>query len=97
MNDEEQALRGERARELLDNPLWAESFGVIEQELIEQWKKSPARDAEGREKLWLTLRLLHQLRGRLESVVDTGKAAQASILARAAEAVLETGRRLYGR
>ena len=36
MTDEEQALRGDRARELLDNPLFAESFGVIEQELIEQ-------------------------------------------------------------
>lgn len=86
MTDEEAARRGEEARQLLEHPLLAEAFQTIRNEVTEQWQGSPARDVEGREKLWLTLRLLNRLEGQLQSVVETGKVARATLLQRAKQA-----------
>lgn len=86
MTDEEAARRGEEARQLLEHPLLAEAFQTIRNEVTEQWQSSPARDVEGREKLWLTLRLLNRLEGQLQSVVETGKVARATLLQRAKQA-----------
>ncbi len=97
MTDEELALRGELARQLLGNPLLAEAFQTIEDEVTEAWRASPARDVEGREKLWLQLKLLHKLRGQLELVVETGRAAEASLVQRTLEATREAGRKLLQR
>lgn len=82
MTDEEAARRGDEARQLLEHPLLAEAFQTIRNEVTEQWQSSPARDVEGREKLWLTLRLLNRLEGQLQSVVETGKVARATLLQR---------------
>ena len=65
--------RGERAREILENELFIESFEVIEQEIIEQWKSAPARDVEGREKLYLLLKLSEKYKSALTRVIETGK------------------------
>lgn len=86
MTDEEAARRGEEARQLLEHPLLAEAFQTIRNEVTEQWQSSPARDVEGREKLWLTLRLLNRLEGQLQSAVETGKVARATLLQRAKQA-----------
>lgn len=67
--------RGVRARELLDNPLMVESFAAVRSEYISAWEQSPARDAEGREKLWLMVRTMDKIRGHLEQMVDNGKIA----------------------
>lgn len=93
MSDELDARRGEQARQLLEHPLLVEAFDLIEQEYTEQWKSSPARDQDAREKLWLSLKLLHRLRGQLETVVETGKVAQATLAQRALEAAREIGRK----
>jgi hypothetical protein len=43
--------------------------------LTEQWKTSPARDQDGREKLWLMLKLLDKVQLCLQSSLDSGKLA----------------------
>lgn len=97
MSPEEQVLRGEEARQLLEHPLLVEAFQTIEQEVTQAWQNSPARDVEGRENLWLQRKLLQKLRGQLEEVMETGKVAKASLAQRAVEQALETGRKLLGR
>lgn len=97
MTEEEQALRGQKARELLANPLLTEAFETIEKEVYDAWLSSPARDDEGREKLWLKVKLLHKLRGQLELIVETGRAAEASLVQKALEASREAGRKLLQR
>ena len=97
MSPEEEGRRGEEARQLLSHPLLSEAFEVIEKEVTQAWQNSPARDVEGREKLWLQLKMLHRLRGQLETVMETGKVAKATLAQRAAEAAMETGRKLLGR
>lgn len=68
--------RGARAAELLQDPLLAETLDTIEQEYTEQWKSSPARDVEGREKLWLMIKTAEKFRAELASVLETGQLAK---------------------
>ncbi|WP_426355668.1 hypothetical protein ACN9MD_09745 [Stenotrophomonas maltophilia] len=87
MNDqaEFEIARGERANQLLSDPLLVEAFEIVEQELTSQWQNSPVRDAEGREKLFLTLRCLQKARAHLTSVLETGVMAKATLVQRAGQ------------
>ena len=67
---------GNRAKEVLDNPAFIAAFDDTEKEVIEQWTTSPARDAEGREKLYTYLMLLRKVKAHLSTSLDTGKLAQ---------------------
>lgn len=79
---EHEIQRGKDAEYLLQHPLLVEAFEVIEKEVTEQWQNSPARDVEGREKLWLSLKLLNRLQAQIKSVVETGQVAQATLAQR---------------
>ncbi len=65
--------RAAQARELLEHPLLVEALEAFEKEVIAEWKKSPARDQEGRERLFLMLKASDKFRSCLESMVTTGK------------------------
>jgi hypothetical protein len=77
--------RGKDAEALLAHPLLVEAFELIEQELTQEWRNSPARDEEAREKLWLTLKCLHKVRGQLQHVVETGQFARMTLAQRVGE------------
>ena len=70
---------GDRAKEVLENEAFNAAFDDIEKEILNQWKQSPARDLEGREKLWLMLSLLGKVKLTLQSTLDTGKLATAEL------------------
>lgn len=89
----EQVSRAEQARTLLEHPLLVQAFQSMKDEVIEQWQKAPAHDVAGREKLWLTLKLLDKLQGSLRQTVETGKVARKSLLQRAADEALLLARR----
>lgn len=67
---------GNRAREVLENEVFQAVWTDIEQEYTEAWKNSPARDAEGREKLWMYLRLMQKLKAQIVTTMETGKLAK---------------------
>ena len=73
---EEQTFRGERAKQLLADPMIVEALQAIKNELIQTWEATPARDIQAREWLWM----MHQASLRFESVfkgfIDTGKIAK---------------------
>ena len=81
--------RGQKAAQLLAEPLIAEAFAVFAKEIQERWTQSPARDADGREKLYLMLKASERVEAHLRSIIETGKIAEASLKQRAAQA---TGR-----
>lgn len=83
MRLEEELQRGQMAEYLLTHPLFVESFDLIEKEVMEEWKNSPSRDAEGREKLWTMIKLLHRLKSNIQTVAETGKLAEMSLLQKA--------------
>ena len=72
--------RGARAKEILENEIYIETFDIVESELLAAWKSSPVRDVDGREKLFLMLGLLTKLKLALQSTMDTGKIAQHELL-----------------
>ena len=75
MNLSERLYNGDRAREVLENEAYTAAWADIETEILTQWKQSPARDADGREKLWQLLSLLHKLQATLKTTLETGKLA----------------------
>lgn len=79
MTPEQAIYRANRAKEVVENEAYIEAFSSIEQELTEQWKQSPARDSEGREKIWLMQKLLAKVKLALESTMDSGKLAVAEL------------------
>ena len=73
---ETRIYEGNRAKEVLENSAFISAFDDTEREVIEQWKNSPARDEEGREKLWVYLSLLKKVKAHLSTSLDTGKLAE---------------------
>ena len=76
---EERIYDANRAKEVLENPAFQEAFSAIENEVIEQWKTSPARAEADREKLWVYLSMLNKLKAHLETTLQTGKLAQLEV------------------
>lgn len=81
MSDEtERAIQeGAVAKGILDNPLVHRAFTEIEQAYFRAWSESPARDAEGRERVWAMVTGLRKFRAHLESVVQNGVLARAHV------------------
>lgn len=67
--------RGQRARAILDDPLVDEAFAALERECLAEWRAAPARDVEGRERLWLMLKMAERLKAQFTSLIDGGKLA----------------------
>ena len=68
--------RATQARQIVEDPIFREAADGLKSQLMEQWEQSPARDTEGRERLWLAVSLLGKLEAHLLQVMQTGKMAQ---------------------
>ena len=79
LNDESklrtESLRGQRAVELMDDPLMVEAFALLHERFQTEWADSPARDMEGRERIWIMQKLLTNLQENLGEVARTGQLA----------------------
>lgn len=76
MEINERIYEGDQARLVLENEVFQKALDDIRTELIEQWKQSPARDQEGREKLYQLLRLAEKLEANLRTRLETGRLAR---------------------
>ena len=65
-----------RARGILNDELFIEAFDTLEQNIKDSWFNTSVRDAEARENLWRSLRLLGQIRLHLTSILETGEMAK---------------------
>jgi hypothetical protein len=79
MTPEREIYLANRAKEVLENEAYLDAFALIKTEIENQWRSSPARDAEGREKLWLMQSLLTRLQATLETTMQSGKLAAADV------------------
>jgi hypothetical protein len=77
MSDEADAIRGKRAQEVLDNEVYADSYALLEREVIAKWRDS--RSSEDREQLHQFLMMLGKVQNALETVMRTGQVAQADL------------------
>lgn len=76
MTLEDRLYLGDRAREVIENEAFIAAFEATEKEVVDQWMQSPARDQEGREKLWQYLSMLRKVKANLQTTLETGKLAQ---------------------
>lgn len=76
---EQRIEAGARARDVLDNPVYTQAYEAIEQELIKEWISSPARDAQGREKLWTYLQMLRRVQSQLAQTMESGQLARVDL------------------
>lgn len=79
MNLERDLERGARAERLLNDPLFKESFALVEQAIHEAWAAAPIRDREAAHELKLQLHLLASVRANLEQALSDGKVAAEEI------------------
>jgi hypothetical protein len=83
MTPEQQAQRGERAREILEDPLFRDAFGLVEKELFALWRSSKIGDVAGRERVFNQLACLELVRAKLTQAVSDGRIARETLRDRA--------------
>jgi hypothetical protein len=72
---QDDVARGIRARAILDDPLVADAFAALERECLAEWRRAPARDVDGRERIWLMLKLTERLKAHFETLIAYGTLA----------------------
>lgn len=73
---EQRIYAADQAKLVLENEAFALAMADMKQEITEQWMQSPARDPEGREKLWQLLKLSEKFESILRTSLDTGRLAR---------------------
>ena len=68
--------RERRAKALMSDPLFIESFSELKKELLGQWEQSGSTDIDARESIWLAIRLLDRIHGHIQSIIETGHMAE---------------------
>lgn len=71
--------RGAKARQIIDSPLWVEAWTTLETRLTEAWKLSSTGAAERRELIYMQLTAAAEVRGHIETVLETGQLAEMQI------------------
>jgi len=79
MEKEKEIQKGNRAKQILEDEIFAEAVKRVSDELDLEWINSPVRDTEGREKIYMMKRMLNVLLVQLKSVMETGKLATKQI------------------
>ena len=73
---EDRLFLGDRAKEVLENEAFSAAFDALEKDIVDQWKASPAKDEDARQKLWQYLQMAYRLRENLQRTLETGKLAK---------------------
>jgi|TARA_R100000951_G_scaffold108529_1_gene104792 hypothetical protein len=79
MEKDKEIQKGNRAKQILEDEIFAEAVKRVSDELDLEWINSPVRDTEGREKIYMMKKMLNVLLVQLRSVMETGKLASKQI------------------
>jgi len=69
---EERVIKGNAARSVLEDPAIQEAFDNLEEHYNEKWINSEVEDSITRERVFLSLRALSDLKTELQSMVNSG-------------------------
>lgn len=64
------------AAQLINNEFLWKQFDYLTNEYIERWKVMPAKDTDGRERLWQAINVVGLVKQHLQTVFDAGKLAK---------------------
>lgn len=70
-----QADLGNRAQQLLENPIFKDAFTKVERTLLERLIQAPVRDVEGVHELKLMIQLLRTVQAHIAKMAQTGRMA----------------------
>lgn len=79
MNEMKRIYDGDQARLVLENEAFAAAFEDIKAQYTLAWRESPARDAEGREKLYMMIKMVDKLELTLRTAMEDGRMAQIAL------------------
>mgnify|MGYP003691377191 FL=1 len=88
---EKERARGLNAQRILDDDLYKESFVYLRDLYFSEWENSPARDSEGREGIWMAIKVLSTVENHLSTIMETGKLADRQIEELSKEAFVNRG------
>lgn len=71
--------RADRARELLENPLYQEAITAMQAAMFSQFQDAKLEDKDQRHELWQRMQLMKQFQGKFESIVKQGRKAQQTL------------------
>lgn len=89
MTDEDRIARGNRATQIVNDPLFGESLAKMKQEVIDMWAATPTRDREGRDWLWLHYQVACKFEEAFVSVMNDGKMAAETLRIKRNETAME--------
>lgn len=73
MTPDQERIRAESARQILDNPLYKEAMTALKADLFQKFEKTSWLQAKERTEIWRTLKNLNNLDGYLTRIFTTGK------------------------
>lgn len=69
----EAAARGDHARRLLEDPVLVEMFARLEDHYVSTWRRSDPSDSPTRERAYLQIQLVAELRQQLKVLSENGQ------------------------
>jgi len=75
MSDQE-ISRGNKAKQILEEPLFIEAVQKVRTELMNEWLNSDDKNSEQRENIFRMRRMLEVVLMQLQTVMETGKLAK---------------------
>jgi CTP:phosphocholine cytidylyltransferase-like protein len=76
---EKQIQQGQRAKQLLDDPLLKEAFEYLTEQYKSEIFNTSYNDHDQRQVLWMAYNMLDKIKGHLVSVMETGKLASSEL------------------
>lgn len=65
-----------QSTDLMNNEYLWKQFDYLKQQYMEAWLVTPARDTDGRERLWQAVQVVGKVKDHLRKVLDDGKLAK---------------------
>lgn len=69
------AIRGQKAEQLKDNPLLEEIWSALRADYLLKWETTAPGDTQARENLWRAVTVLNQVKSQVENYAASGRLA----------------------
>jgi CTP:phosphocholine cytidylyltransferase-like protein len=76
---QKQIQQGQRAKQILDDPLLKEAFEYLTEQYKSEIFNTSYNDHDQRQVLWMAYNMLDKIKGHLVSVMETGKLASSEL------------------
>ena len=72
----EEIDRGNKAKVILSDPLFQEAFDQLRELYMNAWEQTTIKDSDTRERLWMMIANLGDVKSHLKTVLETGQMSE---------------------